>query len=164
MPRITPRRASGVILAIAVIAAGGTAYADSPAGTRGAPARTKTIRLLEASETIQPAIVDTGAPGVSPGDMVVVRDGVLRPDNSPAGTLNQVCILVKPGGNPFTSQYECSGSIALADGTLTMQGPFDPTQDEQVAALTGGTGAFATARGEIAIRSEADEIVVALAR
>ena len=164
MPRITPRRASGVILAIAAIAAGGTAYADSPDGAHGAPAHTNTIRLLEASETIKPAIVDTGAPGVSAGDMVVIRDGVLRPDHSPAGTLNQVCILVKPAGNPFTSQYECSGSIALAEGTLTMQGPFDPTQDEQVAAVTGGSGAFATARGEIAIRSEADELVVTLAR
>ena len=164
MPRITPRRASGVVLAIAAIAVGGTAYADSPAKSQSSAAHSKTIRLLEASETIQPAFVDTGAPGVTRGDLVVVRDGVLRPDHSPAGTFNQVCTLVEPGSNPFTSRYECSGSLALDRGTITMQGPFDPAQAEQVAAVTGGTGDFATARGEIAIRSEADEIVVTLAR
>ena len=112
MPRITLRRASGAVLAIAALAAGGTAYADSPAK---AHANGKTIRLIEASETIQPTFVDTGAPGLSPGDLVVVRDGVLRAGrHAPAGTFNQVCTLVKVVGGPFTSEYECTGSLALA--------------------------------------------------
>ncbi len=164
MPRITLRRASGAVLAIAAIAAGGTAYADSPAGANPSYGATKTIRLLEASETIQPAFVDTGTPGITQGDLVIVRDGVLRPDHTPAGTFNQACTLMKAGTNPFNSQYECSGSIALANGTVTMEGPFDPTQAEQTAAVTGGTGAFRTARGEVVVRSEADEILVKLAR
>lgn len=162
MPRITLRRASGVVLAIAAVALGGTAYADdSPAKSN---ANGKTIRLLEASKTIKPSFVDTGAPGLSPGDLVVVRDGVLRPDGSAAGTFNQVCTLVNVAGNPFTSEYECSASLALEDGTITMQGPFVPAKAEQTAAVTGGTGSYRTARGEAVVRSEADEIVVALAR
>ena len=162
MPRITLRRAAGVVLATAAVAVGGTAYADdSPAKSN---ANGKTIRLLEASKTIQPTFVDTGAPGLSPGDLVVVRDGVLRENGSPAGTFNQVCTLVKAAGNPFTSEYECSGSLALEDGTITMQGPFVPAKAEQSAALTGGTGEYRTARGEVVVRSEADEIVVDLAR
>ena len=161
MPRITHRRAVGVVLATAAIAVGGTAYADdSPAKSN---ANGKTIRLLEAGKTIQPAFVDTGAPGLSPGDIVVVRDGVLREDGTPAGTFNQVCTLVKPAGNPFTSEYECVGSPALEDGTIAMQGPFVPATAEQTAAVTGGTGEYRTARGEVVIRSEADEIVVGLA-
>ena len=162
MPRITLRRAAGVVLATAAVAACGTAYADdSPAKSN---ANGKTIRLLEESKTIQPTFVDTGAPGLSPGDLVVVRDGVLRADGTPAGTFNQVCTLVKPAGNPFTSEYECIGSLALEDGTITMQGPFVPAKAEQTAAVTGGTGEYRTARGEVAVRSEADEIVVQLAR
>ncbi len=162
MPRITLRRASGVVLAIAAVAVGGTAYADdSPAKSN---AHGKTIRLLEASKSIQPTFVDTGTPGLSPGDIVVVRDGVLRENGSSAGTFNQVCTLVKVAGNPFTSEYECIGSLALENGTITMQGPFVPAKAEQTAAVTGGTGEYRTARGEVVVRSEADEIVVDLAR
>jgi hypothetical protein len=162
MPRITLRRSAGVVLAMAALAVGGTAYADdSPAKSNP---HGKTIRLLEASETIQPTVVDTGAPGLSPGDIVVIRDGVLRADGSAAGTFNQVCTLVKVVGNPFTSEYECIGSLALEEGTITMQGPFVPAKAEQTAAVTGGTGEYRTARGEVAVRSEADEIVVTLAR
>jgi hypothetical protein len=162
MPRLTLRRASGAALAIAALALGGTAYADAPATSH--PSHGRTIRLLEASSTIKPTVVDTGAPGLSPGDLVVVRDGVLREDRTPAGTFNQVCTLVQPAGNPFTSEYECVGSLALENGTITMQGPFVPAKPEQSAAITGGTGAYRTARGEIVVRAEADEIVVHLAR
>ena len=89
---------------------------------------------------------------------------MLREDRSPAGTFNQVCTLVHPAGNPFTSEYECIGSLALENGTITMQGPFVPAKAEQTAAITGGTGAYRTARGEVVVRSEADEIVVNLVR
>ena len=165
MPRITLRRASGAVLAIAAMAIGGTAYADAPANSHAANGHhDRTIRLLEASETAKPTFVDTGDPGLSPGDIVVVRDGVLRENRAPAGTFNQVCTLVKPAGNPFTSEYECTGSLALENGTVTMQGPFVPAKAEQSAAVTGGTGEFRTARGEVVVRSEADEIVVELAR
>jgi hypothetical protein len=72
--------------------------------------------------------------------------------------------LVKVVGGPFTSEYECSSSLALEDGTITMQGPFNPARAEQEAALTGGTDRYRTARGEVAIEAESDEIVVKLAR
>ncbi len=45
-----------------------------------------------------------------------------------------------------------------------MEGPFTPSQAENVAAITGGTGRYSTARGEIAVRAEADDIVVKLTR
>jgi len=160
MLRSSNRRAAGAVLAVAALTLGGTAYAGSPEKAHGP----KTIHLTEASTQIQPAFVDTGNPGLSQGDIVVVRDGVNAQDGTPAGTFNQVCTLVKPAGNPFTSEYECTGSLALENGTITMQGPFVPAKAEQSAAVTGGTGEFRTARGEVVVRSEADEIVVELAR
>jgi hypothetical protein len=45
-----------------------------------------------------------------------------------------------------------------------MQGPFVPAQPEGTAAITGGTGEYRTARGEIVVRAEADQIVVELGR
>jgi hypothetical protein len=149
MLRQTHRRAAGALLAAAVLAlAGGTAAQARHHGT---------IHLTEATANPQPAVVDTGTPGPSAGDVVVVRDALL-----PNGTLNQVCTLVHVSGGLFTSDYECAGSITLADGTITMEGPFVPAAAEQTAAITGGTGAYANARGEIVVRAEADEILVRL--
>ena len=87
---------------------------------------------------------------------------MLREDGSPAGAFRQACTLVDLVGSPFTSTFECAGSITLKDGTITMEGPFNPSQPENVAAITGGTGAYSTARGEIVVRAEADQIVVKL--
>jgi allene oxide cyclase-like protein len=160
MIRSPHRRAAGAVLVVAALAFAGTAQAGPPAKDHGP----KTIHLTEQNAQLQPTFVDTGKPGPSVGDMVVARDGVLAADGSKAGTFNQVCTLVEVIGSPLTSAYECTGSIALNDGTITMQGPFVPALAEQSAAITGGTGAYAKARGEVVVRAEADELVVQLAR
>ena len=67
-------------------------------------------------------------------------------------------------GGPFTSTFECTGSITLKDGTIAMEGPFSPSQPEAVAAITGGTGRYSTARGEIVVRAKADQILIKLSR
>jgi hypothetical protein len=166
MHRSHHRRMFGALVAVGVLALAGTAYAgsfDATINTYDGPHHVRTIKLVEAHKELQPTFVDTGKPGPSVGDLVIARDEVLRPDGTPAGTFRQVCTLVDLTGNPFTSTYECIGSIALQDGTITMEGPFQPSQPEQTAALTGGTGEFRTARGEIVVRAEADAILIRLA-
>ena len=152
-------RALAAILAVTALAFAGTASAHDNDGHDG---HGKTIRLTEAHPDLKPTFVDTGDPGPSVGDIVIARDGVNRESGAPAGTFSQVCTLVELGSNPFTGTYECSGSIALKDGTITMQGPFVPAQPEGTAAITGGTGAYRGARGEIVVRAEADQILVKL--
>jgi len=152
----------GAALAVAALALAGTASADTAEKPR--PSHDRVIRLVEAHTDLQPAFVDTGKPGPSPGDVAIARDEVLREDGSQAGTFRQVCSLVDLAGSPFTSTFECTGSIALEGGTITMEGPFTPSQAESVAAITGGTGQYRGAGGEIVVRAEADEIVVHLAR
>jgi len=156
MSRLSPRRAFLPLFAAAVVAAGGTAVA-SPGHHTG-----HTITLREASATVQPAFVDIGKPGPSAGDQVVVRDGLVAADGAAAGTIRQACTLIDAGANPFVSTYECASSLELADGTITLAGPFVPAKAEQAAAVTGGTGAYRAARGEAVIRAEADEIRVNL--
>jgi len=149
-----PKRVIAAALAATALALAGSAQAHDG----------KSIKLTEAHPNLQPTFVDTGKPGPSVGDTVVARDGVNRENGAPAGMFTQVCTLVELGSSPLTSTYECSGSITLPDGAITMQGPFVPAAAEQSAAVTGGTGAYRTARGEVVIRAEADQIVVKLAR
>jgi hypothetical protein len=148
--------AAGALL-LAPIAAG-TAYASSGYGSD----HVRTIKLTEATATVKPAIVDLGTPGPSAGDLVVIKDGLNFQDGSHAGDFVQTCTLVTPGTNPFDSTYDCAGSAALATGTITMHGPFNPSLDQQLAAVTGGTGAYRGARGDIDIRSEADQLTIRL--
>jgi hypothetical protein len=156
------RKTLGAALAVAALALAGTASADTTDRSHGSHDRT--IRLVEAHKDLQPTFVDTGKPGPSVGDIVVARDDVLREDSSPAGSFRQTCTLVDLTGNPFTSTYECAGSLALKGGLITMEGPLTPSQPENVAAITGGSGRYASAQGEIVVRAETDEIVVKLAR
>jgi hypothetical protein len=146
----------------AALAVVGLALAGTTASAHDGPA--KPIKLLEAHADLQPTFVDTGKPGPTVGDTVIARDGVNRENGSLAGSFSQVCALVELGSNPLTSTYECNGSIALQDGTITMQGPFVPTAAQQSAAVTGGTGAYRTARGEVVFEAEADALVIRLAR
>ncbi len=150
----------GAALAVAALALAGTASADTGAKSHG---HDRTIALTQADTTLQPTFVDTGKPGPSAGDLAVIHDGV-KLNGAPAGSYNQVCTLAALGGSPFTSEFECVGSITLKDGTITMAGPFVPAKAEQSAAITGGTGQYRTARGEVVIRAEADQIIVKLAR
>ena len=153
------RTTIGAALAVAALALAGTASAhDGPSHGHG-----KTIPLIQADKTLQPTFVDAGTPGPSAGDLAVIHDGVLL-NGAPAGSYNQVCTLAALGASPFTSEFECIGSITLKDGTITMAGPFVPAKAEQSAAITGGTGEYRTARGEVVIRAEADQIVVKLDR
>jgi hypothetical protein len=159
----TPRRRGlWPALAMLTLALAGTAYAAAPddPGAKGQ----QVIRLVEASAQPQLKLVDVGDPGPSVGDQVILRDGLNRPDGSAAGTLQQVCTMSVLGPSPVAGTFECIGSIALADGTITMAGPFSPAAAAQAQAVTGGTGAFRAARGEVAIRAEDDVLTVRLAR
>jgi hypothetical protein len=81
-----------------------------------------------------------------------------RLDGAPAGFMSQECT----GPNLFTSTLDCTGAFQLKDGDVTVQGLFVPAVAEQSAAVTGGTGEFANARGEAIIRAEDDQITLRL--
>jgi hypothetical protein len=147
---------------LAVVAAGAAATAHANGGYD--PGRT--IRLVEAHTTAQPRFVDVdGDKATSAGDVAIVKDGLDREDGSHAGDFTQVCTLVTLGTTQpvaLTSTYECSGTIHLPNGTITQQGSFVPLEPDQLGAISGGTGAYRTARGEIETQAEADRITIRL--
>ncbi len=83
------------------------------------------------------------------------------------GVLGAVCSVVRiepsplpAGQEPTSATVHCVASLQLAQGQLTLQGLV--TFSEQAGprftvAITGGTGAFRTARGEATITENADE-------
>ena len=149
--------AAGGTLALALAGAGTAAHAS------GGYDPGRTIRLVEAHTTAKPDFVDVdGDKALSIGDMAIVKDDLNREDGTHAGDFSQVCTVVTVTGGPLTSTYECSGTIHLQNGTITQQGSFVPLEPDQLDAISGGTGAYRTARGEIDTQAEADRITIRL--
>src|SRR5215211_7354485 len=72
------------ILTVAALALAGSAYAGTPGPHAKPHGHERTIRLVEASASPDPAFLDLGAPGPSAGDQVIVTDGLEFEDGTGA--------------------------------------------------------------------------------
>jgi hypothetical protein len=78
------------------------------------------------------------------GDQALVTKRWFAEGGGRVGTLHMVCSLVSGGRNP---DVYCSGIAQLKGGTLTFAVGFHLDDQLHVASITGGTGAYAGARG-----------------
>jgi hypothetical protein len=102
-----------------------------------APSSPVTLRVVEHADT--DAVTDTGAKGDSVGDVLTFANRVFNANNSKQiGTDNGHCLRTVVG-----QAWECFW-------TLTVEGPFYDTKDS-VLAITGGTGAYRGAKGEMSL-------------
>ena len=134
-------------VAAAVLIAGATsALVALPTADALQPLRLVTIAVPERNTDL-----DLGAPGPTPGDANVFVDDVQR-DGRTVGTSAGSCTIATFSDTQLVGA--CTATVTLPEGSLTVQGAFDedprvgPT--EFVWAVTGGTGRYATARGEVA--------------
>jgi hypothetical protein len=71
------------------------------------------------------------------GDTSVLGYRVLDAAGKRLGSMSAICVSTDRRGR----EVDCTGLMRLADGDITLQGSGDPL------AVTGGTGAYAGARG-----------------
>lgn len=82
------------------------------------------------------------------GDVLTFANEVYDEANAnQVGTDNGWCIRTVVG-----KAWECFWTLTLKDGQITVEGPFLDAGDS-VLAVTGGTGAYAGAKGEMALHS-----------
>jgi hypothetical protein len=96
------------------------------------------------------AFIDVGAPGPSIGDRLVFSNPIFDTDGANIGRDGADCLIVRidPTEPPARQQIvQCTISVQLADGQITVQGLAQGT--ENYFAITGGTGAYRKARGEV---------------
>jgi hypothetical protein len=99
------------------------------------------------------AFIDNGAPGPSIGDRLVFSNPIFDTNNQQVGRDGADCLIVRidPNETPDRQQIvQCTISLQLADGQITVQGLAQGT--ENYFAVTGGTGAYRKARGEVFAR------------
>lgn len=104
------------------------------------------IAVVERADT--DAVTDTGAKGDSVGDVLTFANPVFdRANKTQIGTDQGYCVRTVVG-----KAWECNWTMSLKDGQLTVEGPFLDAGDS-VLAITGGTGKYAGARGQMKLHA-----------
>lgn len=106
---------------------------------------------IVAIEHANPTRFDVGDVGDSVGDIVVFSNDLYDEENiSVIGTVQGVCVRTVVG-----KMMECVATNLLANGLITVQGPVDDSVygiAEISAVVTGGTGDYLGASGELKIK------------
>jgi hypothetical protein len=125
-----------VLLAVAIVALPLAAWATAAGGRSSA---TGTVHVVEHAVT---DAVSNGSQADRLGNVLTFANPVYdASDTTKVGADNGFCIRTVKGAT-----WECLWTTTLADGQITVEGPFSDTGNTKVA-ITGGTGAYADARG-----------------
>jgi allene oxide cyclase len=120
---------------------------DEMTSTTGAPAPVeRTIELVEHAdnETVTHTEADPSMMMDTVGDILTFANPVFDAANATqVGTDQGYCIRTEVGNS-----WECEWTVFLADGQISVAGPFFDTKESELA-ITGGTGTYETARGEM---------------
>jgi len=149
MQSATRRRTLGfagitVLAVAAVTAATGTA---KPAKRIKAHAAGTTVRVIE--HAITDTEVPTGGGKDVKGNILVFNNPVYDPTNTTkVGHDEGFCTRIQPD----LGIWECLWTTFLSSGQITVQGPYYDTRNS-VLSITGGTGAYRDARGQMELKS-----------
>ena len=123
------------------------------------------VRIIDLTTTVlQDADLDLGDTGPSVGDRFVFSDDVFR-DDEKVGMDGGECVIVlftpgpDPEGEPEAASAQCTATVSLPEGQITAQGLVDFTGTGAFTiAITGGTGKYRTAHGEVEVTEESEEV------
>lgn len=116
----------------------------APSGCGGGDTAAEPTVLTVVEHADNDIVQDIGDPGDSLGDILTFANLLFDADNvEQVGTDQGYCIRVKPG-----ESWECMWTAFLADGQITVEGPFFDAGDS-VLAITGGTGTYSDASGQM---------------
>ena len=132
-------------LAKTVVAAG-TFSALAMAVPHAARDQPRTLRL--SAVTMHQDLLDHGRRGLSIGDVVVSDGRLLAQDGRLIGSFGSSCTVVDLGR---AAVLQCQGHDELPAGQLTYAGEIVPDRRVQVVAITGGTGDYSEARGQLTL-------------
>ena len=120
-----------------------------PVGSSAKPQSKPKVKTIEAFAVVDSAFAtDVGAAGQSLGDTIVFTQKLYTDETKTTqiGTDEAYCVRTVVGVRQL-----CTGIFYLRGGTITITGP--ETSGVHSLAITGGTGRFLGARGEVVLNS-----------
>jgi hypothetical protein len=145
----------GAVIAVVALVVGAVSPALGASGQGAASALSgqadnqQTIRLL-AVFTEFDASIDLGAPGLSLGDEVVFSGNLLRAGKQ-VGRIGVVCTFVSTQ-NADRVEAQCPTTSILPGGQITTQGTIVNRSLNFTLPITGGSGQYDRARGQVVSR------------
>jgi hypothetical protein len=98
--------------------------------------------------TTNEALLDRGRRGLSVGDVLVTVGRLVGLDGRLLGSFGTSCTVVDLGRH---AAYHCDGHDSLPSGEIVFAGETVSGKRVQVVAITGGTGAYSEARGQLTL-------------
>jgi hypothetical protein len=144
----TKLAAIGAVLVLGAMAAGTTLSVASAGGDE--------VELRFRAKTTEQTFLDLGEKGDSLGDQFVFHD-VLRQAGERVGHDGGVCTITSVAA----SQAQCLVTAWLSEGQITVQGLIAPTgefPERFVFAVTGGTGRYEGASGEVHVIEKSETL------
>jgi hypothetical protein len=141
-----------------ILAAGGVALASaSPTQSSSGDQSGREIKLF--AKTVQNEDIDLGTKGISLGDQFVFSDDLSREKGSEKiGFDGGVCTLVRLD-QKTSATAQCEVTLWLKGGQIAGQGLVtfsDEATPTFVVPITGGSGAYKAARGEVKVKELSD--------
>ncbi len=138
-----------LVPAVALAFAAGALVASPLASAIGSAAAVHakaTIHVVE--HAVTDTVVDVGKKGDSLGDVLAFGNPVYDAANKKkVGSDQGSCVRTAVG-----KAWECSWTILLSAGQITVEGPFYDASDS-ILTITGGTGAYRGARGQMTLHA-----------
>ena len=104
--------------------------------------------LIVVEHATTDTVIDPGEEGDSIGDLLGFGNAVFDEGNeNEIGTSQGSCVRTVPG-----EARECMYSVILDEGQCTVEGPVYDARASKLA-ITGGTGAYSTARGQMRLEA-----------
>lgn len=145
----SPRNAARVAVAIALACSLWlVASASSVAKAKHArKAAAGTVHVIE--HAVTDTTVHSGGPGDHTGNLLTFHNKVFNMrDTKQVGSDQGYCVRISPA----QGTWECNWTTFLSGGQITVEGPFYDRHNSSLA-VTGGTGAYRRARGQMNLHS-----------
>jgi hypothetical protein len=139
----------GSVAAIAIVSI-------SLVATARQPQLASRTRLVVVERATTDTVIDTDQSGDdSTGDLLTFHNRVYdRSNDTRVGNDQGECVRI----DPAKGTWECRWITRIAgQGSITVEGPFFDSRDS-VLAVTGGTGAFANARGQMLLHARSASV------
>jgi hypothetical protein len=154
-------RTAAAALALSAAAATTVALVVTEGGQAQQPAGQTLVlhnSAMKISQVDVPPLVRSKRSPETPGDEVIANSKV---GGAATGARYLVCLAAKQGRSVESALYSCSVTYNLANGTITAAGVARITPNPPITVpVTGGTGAYAGARGTLTVTANEDTITL----
>jgi hypothetical protein len=151
--------AIAVVLALALVVSNVTLAAGSDTAKNAKADDRDHVQTIQLTATLfANKDFDLDPSGLSLGDYFVVTEDLFR-QGKKVGTDHAICTITRlepPTGTPKRGALQCVVTLVLPEGQITVQGVRTGSLSQQqpprfTLAITGGTGAYKTAHGQVRI-------------